>query len=59
MTEQHFSPSERGAMHMRGSGTAALLTALLQRDAVRSLTMTDLVVVATTPSASVWAGIEG
>jgi len=36
-----FSPSEEGTDHMNEHGTAALLTALLQRDTVRSLTMTD------------------
>ena len=41
------------------SGTSTLFTALLQRDTVKALTMTDLVVVATILSASVWAGIEG
>lgn len=58
MTEQHFSPPERGAMHMSESGTSALLTALLQRDTVKALTMTDLVMGATILSASVWSGIE-
>lgn len=38
-----FEKSEKGAMHMKmgESGTAAWLSALLQRDTVRSLTMTD------------------
>jgi hypothetical protein len=38
-----FEKLEKGAMHMKmgESGTAAWLSALLQRDTVRSLTMTD------------------
>jgi hypothetical protein len=34
-------PPEKGAFHMRESGTPAFLATLLQRDAVRSLTMSD------------------
>src|SRR5258708_1527762 len=41
MTKQHFSPPQRGVIHMSESRSTAWLSALLQRDPVRTPTMTD------------------
>jgi activating signal cointegrator 1 len=40
-TRQSLFPSEKETAHMNEHGTSALLTALLQRDTVRTLSMTD------------------
>jgi len=40
-TNPSFSPPEKGVIHMSENGTNALLTALLQHDTVKALTMTD------------------